>query len=74
MRTRLDGSIHLLFKDHVLKYRVLNNTELVKRLRPQPPAYSPPPEAQPRKPPKPNKSRWRQGVTLMFADTDKDTP
>lgn len=74
VRTRLDGSVHLLFKDHALDYRVLSNTELTKRLHPEPPAPCSPKKAYQRKPTKPNKSPWRQGVTLMFADPDKDSP
>lgn len=71
VRTRLDGSVHLLFKDHALDYRILSNTELAKRLRPEPSPPKPRPQAPPHKP---NKSPWRQGVTLMFADTDKKKP
>lgn len=74
VRTRLDASVHLLFKGHALQYRVLSNTELAKRLRPEPSSPRSPSKAPPRKPAKPNRSPWRQGVTLMFADTNKDTP
>jgi transposase len=74
VRTRLDGTVHLLFKDHALDYRILSNTELAKRLRPEPSPPTPRPHAQPPRSSKPNRSPWRQGVTLMCADTDKDTP
>jgi hypothetical protein len=73
VRTRLDGSVHLLFKDHALDYRILNNAELAKRLRPEPPAPRPPRKEQPHKTNRTNKSPWRQGVTLMCADTDQDS-
>lgn len=75
VRTRIDGTLFLLHKGHPLAYRKLTDTEVRKRLhgtqnlsetsRPKTPERN-----STKRPPK---TPWRHGVTLMFADTKKDS-
>jgi len=71
VRTRLDGSVHLLHRGRPLKYRALSKTELRKRVKSK---TSTPRPLTPRNAPasqNSSKTPWRQGVTVMFADSDK---
>ena len=74
VRTRLDGTLHLLFKNQFLNYRALTRTELTNQIRPK--ASKPRPSMAPNgsRSQKPANSPWRQNVTLMFANTKKDSP
>jgi molybdenum-dependent DNA-binding transcriptional regulator ModE len=71
VRVRLDKTMQLLYRGKPLKFRALCTRELRKRLvaepRPQPPKT--PKETSPSRPR--SKTPWRQGCTLMFADTKK---
>lgn len=71
VRTRLDGTLHILYKDQRLKCRALNKTELKERIGAQ--TQNPHPAKNPERPrtPKPSRSPWRQGVTSMFAEPAK---
>ena len=73
VRTRLDATLHLYLGDKPLNYRVLTNAELADRLAhesEQTPRAEQPAVPQPKKP---SNTPWRQNVTLMFADTAKET-
>lgn len=73
VRVRLDGSLHLLYRGHALEHKPLSQSELRQRygvnppvpepqdisLVPQPPARHRPADDHP----------WRQGCTLMRAET-----
>ncbi len=72
VRTRLDGTIHLLFNNKPLKYKKLTSKDLQRRTarRMNKPVSTP--KIVPFKR-KNNGSHtpWREGVSLMFADTKK---
>ena len=71
VRTRLDRSIALIYRDRELQYVVLpaEAVEASKKTK------TPQPQEQPAKPSSKrtqvNKTPWRQGCTMMAADTDK---
>lgn len=76
VRLRLDNTLHVLYRDKPLAYRVLPPAEVRhRRARPKP---RPAPEDEPRQSPKPSPAPaptpWRQGCTLMFAETRKPYP
>ncbi len=71
VRTRLDGSVHLLYDGRALEYRALSKTELYHMVKSKTSTTS---NGMPRHAPasrNPIKSPWRQGVTLMFAGSVK---
>ena len=71
VRTRLDHSIELLYRGKPLRYRALSKAELTQRVRPNPNEVQSPQKAKEKAVLDPDRSPWRQGVTLMFADTKK---
>ncbi len=71
VRTLLDGSRHILFRDKALRWRLLPKAEVRQRYDKAPALSTAPKPATPRSRPKPSRSPWRQGVSLMFADTEK---
>jgi transposase-like protein len=72
VQTRLDGSVHLLYHAKPLSYRIIAKSELRQRSQPQ----QTPRARKTGTPttPEPTGSPWRQGVTVMFADTKKKIP
>lgn len=72
VRRRLDGSLHLIYKDKQLTYRPVSSRELSTWAAPTPPSA---PNAEPTKKkaavPRSNRTPWRQNCTVMFADTPK---
>lgn len=71
VRIRLDGSVHIIHKGKPLSYRVLVQEPV---LQPSPKAerkVRPKKKAGPAKPQAPSATPWRQGVTLMFAETKR---
>lgn len=74
VRLRLDGSVHLIYKNNPLNYRLLSMAELRVRSAPKP-APVPKPKSKPNRPATPQKypTPWRHNCTVMFADTDTKT-
>ena len=65
VRTRLDGTVHLLFKDTPLDFAPISAKDMAQSLHPEPPprkSTSPAPK-------KPAQTPWRQNCILMLADT-----
>lgn len=71
VRTRLDGTVLLLFKDKKLRYSILTNTELRPREQQRSTNARTEQKIVPLKKRRVSKTPWRQGVTMMFADTKK---
>jgi transposase len=71
VRRRLDGQVHLLYRDQPLKFQTLTNQDLRARLKPEP--AGPPPAGSPKPTPHtPRKTPWRQNCIYMLADTAKE--
>lgn len=69
VRLRLDKTLHLLYRDKPLAYRVIPLAELHARAKQKPrPAASEAHPQSPRPPRAPSRTPWRQGCTLMFAE------
>jgi len=75
VRVRLDGRLHLLYQGHALAYQTLSQPELRRRhgitpQAPEPQDIALVPKAPARHRP-PDNHPWRQGCTLMRAETRK---
>lgn len=73
VRTRLDGSMDLVYKKKPLKHTRLSREAISERKKK---ADNPPPKKKnviPLKKPSASKSPWRQNVTLMFAEPPHET-
>ncbi len=71
VRTRLDGSMQLLYNKQALHYYLLGHDDLDQRVYPKTTIAQNPktPAGEPAQ--DPTRTPWRQGVTLMFAETRK---
>ena len=74
VRTRLDGSVHLLYRGRPLQFKALTPRQLAKEQKKDPPhkgRAEAPTKVQSK--PKPARTPWRQNCILMFSNTDKDS-
>ena len=71
VRTRLDGTIQLLYKNRPLCHRILSNAERARHARPKTKDAQSAQEPTEQTTQKPTGSPWRQDVTVMFAQTQK---
>lgn len=69
VRRRLDGQLHLLYRERPLKFETLTHNDLRERLTPTP--ADPAPPGPKRAPHAPGKTPWRQNRIYMLADTPK---
>ncbi len=67
VRTRLDGTRHLLYQGKPLHYRAIPPSQRTPPKTPRQPRDDPPPQT-------PTHSPWRQNCILMAADSGKKTP
>lgn len=73
VRVRLDGAMHLIYRDKPLAYRLVSLNELrVRNQAPKPPTPEAPRKPEPSRPKRPARTPWRQNCIVMFAETEKN--